>query len=650
MADSTATMNFFQHQEAARKRTGLLVFYFSLAVVSIILAIYAVVVIVLASGHPNPKGVQATPDLWNPDLFLIVSSITILVVAIGSFFKMAELSEGGAAVARMLGGRLVDPASADPDERKLLNIVEEMSIASGVSIPAAYVMDGEDGVNAFAAGTTPENAVVAVTAGCMKLLTRDELQGVIAHEFSHILNADMKLNIKLMGILNGILILSILGYWMLRIFAGSGSRSSSKKGGAGGALMLIGLAVMIIGYIGVFFGNLIKAAVSRQREFLADASAVQFTRNPAGIGGALKKIGGLTVGSQVRSSHAHEASHFFFANGVSLWMSGLFQPHQPLKERIRRIDPSFDGDLPALNEARTRSEVVNERSFTGAKPSSVASGFASDAQAIVGSIGTLSPDLVAAAKALAEGLPDDLISACRAPYGARAVIYCLLLNVVPAPRKAQMERLSQHAEPVTVGEMNKLLPLIEQAGPLYRLPLVDLAMPALRRLSESQYNAFEDNVKVLISADGSVELFEYTLHLIIVRRLSPLFSKQKPLAERFRSFDKVTREAVVLLSAMCHAGTSDKKAAEKAFDRGWGVAGQTGRQQQLPSEQTGINVVDGALKTLSQASPPVKEQVLLACAAAAVADNFITVEEAELLRAVAVYLDCPIPPLLPTGT
>src|ERR1035437_5821064 len=367
-------MNFFEHQERARRRTTLLLFYYALAVALIIGTIYLVVGGVLRSYAPGEDyGPGNPPPLiaWDPLLFAWVAGGTLLVVLLGSAFKIAPLAGGGSVVAENLGGTLVNMDTADLAERRLLNVVEEIALASGAPVPPVYVLEKEAGINAFAAGFTSSNAIVAVTRGALDTLTRDELQGVVAHEFSHILNGDMRLNIRLMGLLNGILAIAMVGYLLFRLigngasWGGSGgSRRSSRDGkseGGGGwivALVLIGVALWILGYVGVFFANLIKEAVSRQREFVADASAVQFTRNPLGIGGALKKIGGLSAGSRLAAPRASEASHFYFANGLrESWLS-VFATHPPLAERIRRIEPDFEGVSTAVSAHVAETDQV----------------------------------------------------------------------------------------------------------------------------------------------------------------------------------------------------------------------------------------------------------------------------------------------------
>ncbi|HWV58524.1 MAG TPA: M48 family metallopeptidase, partial [Longimicrobiales bacterium] len=351
-------MDFFQAQESARARSRVLVALFLGAVVAIIVTVYVVIQIVLAATGGMAPG-------FYPELFAVVAIGTSLLIAGGSGFRTLQLRSGGASVAEMLGGRRVSPDTRDIAERRLLNVVEEMAIASGMPVPAVFVLDAEQGINAFAAGYTIHDAAVAVTRGTLERLDRDELQGVIAHEFSHILNGDMRLNVRLIGLLFGILLLSVVGRGLLR---GAAYGGRGRKGG-GGQVALIGLALTLLGFVGVFFGRLIKAAVSRQREFLADAAAVQFTRNPGGLADALKKIGGATArgGSLVRNHHAEELSHLFFAEGVQrAFAGGALSTHPPLDERIRRIEPNWDGkyiaDGSAVDAAATAPGGRDRRS------------------------------------------------------------------------------------------------------------------------------------------------------------------------------------------------------------------------------------------------------------------------------------------------
>ena len=340
-------MDFFHSQDVARRKSFLLLTYFVLALLAMILALYVVVLIALGAGRTEHLMRDAVETWWHPEVLAGVVVLVMFTVSLGTLYKTWELRGGGEALASGLGGRRLSPETTDLSERRLLNVVEEMALASGVPVPPVYLLDNEQSINAFAAGYMPGDAVIGINRGTLDHLSRDELQGVIAHEFSHILNGDMRLNLRLIGLLHGILLLAVIGYYIMRISGSSRGSSSRKKGGAG-QIVLIGIGMYIIGYIGLFFARLIKAAVSRQREYLADAAAVQFTRNPGGIGGALKKIGGLSAGSLLQTPEAETASHMFFGNAIrGLWFPG-FATHPPLPERIRRIDPQFDGTFPRV--------------------------------------------------------------------------------------------------------------------------------------------------------------------------------------------------------------------------------------------------------------------------------------------------------------
>ena len=433
-------MDFFQCQDKARKKTKLLVFYFAIAVAALIVAVYfaSLVIFTGAQAHYHRYGEEAQFALWNPQLFLSVAVGVLVVVFIGSTYKTMALAQGGSVVSEMMGGRLVKPNSNDPDERKLLNIVEEMAIASGVPMPQVYVMDEEDGINAFAAGHKPGDATITVTRGCMKLLSRDELQGVIGHEFSHLLNGDMRLNLRLMGIIFGILCLAIIGRVLLQTARGGG-RSRGQN-----PLPILGLVLLLVGYIGVFFGRLIQAAVSRQREFLADASSVQFTRNPGGITGALKKIGGLgETGSRLGHAHAEELSHMFFGNGVSEPFIGLLETHPPLAERIRVFDPNFDGQFPVVRYdgrdqppegiSKPKRPPMPNLFGTVLGGAILASGDEGKPpvirpHSVLPNLGNPTPLHLKYAEQLRDSLPDSVKAAAREPLDAVALIYAMLLS------------------------------------------------------------------------------------------------------------------------------------------------------------------------------------------------------------------------------
>ena len=627
--------SFFENQDRARKKTGRLVVFFVLAVLAIIAMLYALAILVVGYQAYDPSSEARLSELgwWNPELLVQVGVLALAVVGGGSLFKIAQLRGGGKAVAEGLGGRLVHSDTRDLTERKLRNVVEEMAIASGTATPPVYMLDDELGINAFAAGFSPSDAVVGVTRGCAEQLSRDELQGVIAHEFSHMLNGDMRLNIRLIGVVHGILIIGIIGYILLR--SAGLSRGRGGRDNSGAALLAAGFGLMIIGFLGTFFGNLIKASVSRQREFLADASAVQFTRNPEGISGALKKIGGFETGSRIEHPNAPEASHMFFGQGIASGINAMFSTHPPLAERIRRLDPSFDGDVAGAPVAGPPSAEAAVSGFAGA-PAATA----------VDQIGQTTPAHLRHAAQLIASLPTEVVESAHEAYGARAVIYALLIDRDADARRIQLDRLASHADPAVYAETGKLLPLVERVGTGARLPLVDLAIPALRELSPAQYAAFKANVEELIEADRKIDVFEWTLQRILLHHLAPEFEKARPARVKYRSLERVAPHCQVVLSTLAHAGSRSEAAASHAFGLGVSELSVPGLDL-LPVDRCGLAQLDAAFSVLEELAPQPKGQLLHACAVTVAADREVNVVEAELLRATADSLGCPMPPLLP---
>lgn len=638
-------MNFFEHQDRARASTKKLVFLFVLSVIAIIFAIYLVFIFLFKIGVNDP----GTPvPLWQPEAFLLIACATGTVILLGSLFRVLQLSSGGGvAVAEALGGRLIPMETGNPKYRQLLNIVEEMAIASGLPVPPVYIME-EDGINAFAAGNSPEDAVIGVTNGALNAFTREEMQGVIAHEYSHILNGDMTLNIRIMSVLHGILIIAILGGIIMRsvFFA---PRRKDDKGGGAIAILVLGLALTAIGYIGVFFGNLIKSAVSRQREFLADASAVQFTRNPNGIANALRRIAGWSEGSRVQTPAAQEASHMFFGNALGSGLMSLFSTHPPLEERIRRIDKNADisAGEPSAPPATSGTSTVAS-GFAGAQKGD---GIRKKAEDIVDTVGTLDQRHIEHASSLIASIPEKLRSELSNPHGARAVVYLLLLDDNPEIRAKQSKFLLEHADAQVLEMLPRLKKPMEENGAfeLLRIPMIDLAIPALKTMSEGQYRQFRNVIDGLVKADNNVDLFEYTLHRILARHLDPVFLKKKPVRQKYASLPEVKSSTVPLLSVLAYVGAKGTEEPKRAF----GIAIEKLNDSNfsvlnlLPSDACSLGAVDKALEKLEQASPTVKKKILTAGIAAIAADDCITQQESQLIRAIADSLSCPLPPILP---
>lgn len=625
-------MDFFEHQEVARKRTGRLVVLFALAVLGIIALVYLAVAFAMGLGSSSP---EASAIYLDVTLLLVVSAIVSLVVGLSSVGKIASLRSGGAAVASTLKGRLVTEPTRNEHERRLLNVVEEMAIASSVPVPAVYVLDHEEGINAFAAGWTTNNAVIGVTRGTMEKLTRDELQSVIAHEFSHILNGDMRLNIRLMGIVFGILILGIIGRVVVRALSHGSRRSSRGKESTGVLVVLVvGFALMVIGYIGTFFGQWIKASISRQREFLADASAVQFTRNPSGISGALKKIGGYAAGSSITNPQAEEISHMLFGQGFN----AIFATHPPLKDRIRRIEPTFDGTIPTLTDEKP---VWDD----GKKPALRVGAGVAELGALA-MIGQPTRAHLEHAQQLVATFPRALKSASTESYGARAVVYALLLSREEGTRRDQLRVLQNEADSQVYAATQKLLGHVGQLDPNARLPLIDLSIPALRELSEDQFLVFRHNVESLIRADCHLDVFEWTLSRVVLHHVEPIFEPKKKNRTDYYSLKTLSQPCELLLSTLAYVGHTKRDDAERAFGKGSEHL-NIGSLSIRPLEECSLQGLGEVHATLSRVSFPAKRDLLYACAATISADKRVTVEEGELLRGIADSLDCPMPPLLP---
>lgn len=646
-------MDFFEQQDKARKNTKLLVVYFAIAVVCIIASVYVTSLLIFyGTNSRQPPGVPPPPlVLWDPELFLYVVLGTLSVVVIGSLYKTAALAKGGSAVAEMLGGRLVSPNTSHPDERKLRNVIEEMAIASGVPIPKIYVLDDEDGINAFAAGHSPSDAVIGVTRDCMTWLTRDELQGVIGHEFSHILNGDMRLNLRLIGVLFGILCLAVIG----RVLLYSRSRSRDRN-----PLMLLGLALIVIGAIGVFFGRLIQAALSRQREFLADASSVQFTRNPAGLSGALQKLG--AAGSKVESVHAGEASHLFFGNGLGTPLLGLLATHPPLAERIRAIDPGWDGTFKQggvnTGAADSSREPVQPPSSQFLSPPIAgmpgARAGAAGIAANVVHVGAVLPNLgqptllhLRYAEELRNSFSEQVRSAAHEPLDATALVYAMLLSPDGALRAKELTELAERAAP-GVGERTAALwPDVVPIASRARLPLVNLALPALRQLRPDEFKQFSRALQELIESDGQIDIFEFVLQKIVRRHLASQSGETRPTSIQYHRLKPLVRDCNIVFSALAHVSSSKAGEVEKAFRKGaLHLRAEADELTLLARAESGLKQLDTALDRLALAAPQIKKQVLEACVQVVGADGVIQERQAELLRAIADTLDCPIPPFV----
>lgn len=634
-------MNFFKSQDIARSNTRKLVTLFSLAIISLIIMTNVLVMAVFgyldAERFNSMTAAQAWQEAFDWQTFLVIGAAVLAVIVLGSAYKIMALSGGGARVAEMMGAELIVDGTGDANKQKILNVVEEMAIASGTPVPPVYLLD-EEGINAFAAGYSASDAIIGITRGAIEQLSRDQLQGVIAHEFSHIFNGDMRLNIRLIGILHGILLLGLIGYFILR----ASPRSRSSKNGGG--IIFLGMGLMVIGFAGTFFGNLIKAAVSRQREYLADASAVQFTRNPKGIAGALKRIGGNSAGSVIENPSGSEISHALFSQGMTSYLSSAFATHPPLENRIRKIDPSWDGEFdtteitspPVEEQPSAQTDIKKSTAILAAMATAM------DSETIIDQVGRPAREHLDYARNLVSDLPDILKNSAHEPFGARAVIYFLVLDENGEIRDQQLQHLLTHADTGVYSETIKLVNQVNELEIKYRLPLVDMALPTLRQLSKKQYLLFKENLEALIKADSKISLFEWSVKKIVLHHLDSVFIKKHKIRSKKISLKQTKGSCEILLSLLVYAGKQQGISNQETFEKANNALGGLNIQL-LPKNKLSLDALNNALDKLARLKPLKKPQLLKACATCITADQQITTVETELFRAIADTLDCPMP-------
>jgi Zn-dependent protease with chaperone function len=646
-------MNFFEQQHRARRHTALMLLLFALAVAAIV-AVLDLVGVVIYIWMFDP------PILYESNLLQAVprqvygwsTAVILGVIAWGTGRRLYQLSGGGVAVADMIGARHMKRDTGEPSERRLLNVVEEMALASGIAVPLVFVMDGQRTINAFAAGYSPHEAAVIVTRGALEQLNRDELQGVVAHEFSHILNGDMRLNITLVGVIAGIVLFGSMGAAMM---TGGGRRE--RDGGTVGAgfdprAFFIGLVLWLIGSIGVFAGRLIKAVIARQREFLADASAVQFTRNPDGIGSALFKIG--RRGSVIVERHAEELSHMCIGAPVNdyfefAWLS----THPPLDQRIERI--LGPGAKRLLHERMERAEAAALRAQgspvvsellsplyapRAAVPAAVLPAAAGFAGSIVESIGNPSSAHLDHARGMLDAIPTEIRAAVGSEKGAEAALFALLLGESEL-RKAQLALIGERCGAEVSAQSARFAEALKRLGARARLPVLELAIPTLKGLPGPERDALLEAITAVIEADRKITLGEFVLLTLCRSQIQK--EPKRPPPVKYRSVDAVATEAAVLLSLLAHSG----RGGMAAFDKGMAALGVAGGVLRSPSELN-IGAVESALNELNLLAPLKKPLFIKACVATAMADDKLTLAEGELLRAICAALDSPLPPILET--
>ncbi len=665
-----ATVNFFELQARARRRTWLLLVWMLLAVAGITLVInIAAYGVAVAGGFlvaPRGGGVGAALDAWLAHPWWIpVSAVTLLALLAGSLTRYITISKGGRAIADMIDARRVDLSTREPHDRRFINVVEEMAIASGMPRPALYVMEQEAGINAFVAGMRPTDAIMVVTRGALDHLDRDALQGVVGHEFSHILNGDMRLNLRLMAIVAGILLFGKVGAFMLRGGRGTGYGRRRRRFSVGSDARIMvawyasGLTLLVVGYVGLFCGRLIKAAVSRQREFLADASSVQFTRNPEGLSGALWQIAESSTGARLASPYAEDMSHMCFGQSVPTPLFGsLLATHPPIERRLAAIDPQFRARRIAQRQRQKaeQARVAAGQPQPGTTPG-VATGMAMpaalagaavmalDARTMTLSVGNPTPEHATQARALHSCLPAAVLDAAHQARGAEALVYALLLGEVNSERVAVAGALIAHQVDADCAEQARALhAALQAAGDAVRLPVLDLAVATLRDTDTRQRQRVVEVSDRLIRVDQHVSLFEFALLALLRHHLASVDAPADRV--RFFSLAPVMGDVRRLLSLLARAGSEDEARARQAFLQA--TAGFSRGQLTLAQvEQCDPARMHEALERIALLSPLLKRPVLEACVDCVQHDGRVTLIESELLRAIAASLDCPLPPLLP---
>ncbi len=645
-------MDFFAQQDEARRNTRLLVVMFLVAVVLLILLTNLAVGVFMYFIGLTPAQLSVTGEAIGPDWAALFTweRLGFISVAVGTtvalvvFVKWLQLATGGKAVAESMGGTRILPQTEDRAERRCLNVVEEMALAANMPVPPVYVLNGERGINAFAAGITPADAIVAVTRGTLDQLKRHELQGVIAHEFSHILNGDMRLNIRLAALLKGITFIGDVGYILLRHTGRvrTGARASSGDGIP--ALPMLGLALSVLGWVGSMIAGFIKAAISRQKEYLADASAVQYTRSPDGIGDALKVIGGHIPGTLVQAARAIEMSHIFFGEiEHRLWQ--VFATHPPLDERIRRVDPNWDGRFierkpkhyPDQPARPGDGEVGVGRAAIVAAAAAAAMAVEEDQEEADAEFS----DNFDAETAEREAIPVAFVRHSHEPLGAHALVYSLVLSAEPEQRARQMEILKDSGVQGLPELVNTVAPGVAELGAPRRLPLLEMCLPALKAISPAQYRVFKDTLLALIQADRRTELYEWCLFQLIRHYLDPEFIQVKPSRPRYRRLDKVAYHLRVVLSVLALEGESE---AEPLFRHAADELGFTDMVI-LPREQASVAAFSRSVSELADCYPLLKPRVLKAMMLAASRGGELCPVEREIISSMAAAMDCPVPSL-----
>jgi len=646
-------MNFFQQQEHARAKTRWLLFIYVLAVAAIVIALDVIFLLVKrfsVSEYSQPLGAPADIKSWieaDAGSLVLVSLGIIAFIGLASLYRVMTLRGGGSKVAVALGGTHVDANHPDRRVRRLVNIVEEMAIASGLPVPEVYVLEQESGINAFAAGHQPEDAAVAVTRGALEIFTRDELQGVLGHEFSHILNGDMRMNMRLLGPLFGIMLIGLMGGILLRSSAHSRVRSSRESSGGMLVVLILGLGLTVIGYIGKLAGNLIKAAISRQREYLADASAVQFTRNRDGIGGALKKIAAWQHGSVLADAGAEEVSHMLIANGLPRPFSGLLATHPPITERLQRMGMKFDHqELAKLAVEIQQASGSSAHNETEDVLSEEQAGFTA-VDSIAGFAGPyengFDDESLQSARSVLNTIPARIRAEAESGQAVREVMLALLLNHDAEIKQLQLNIIREALAGIDSQRVIEVRQQLDGLSQNLSLPILDLGFPTIRHLTWQQRLDFYNLVEQLIPLDGMVSSFEYLLSRLLLQMLQESRYPDSSSGKKQLKLSRLQYHLRTLFSVVAAFGHDNETMVKRAYNAGMDslLGSQHWPEYYLPADWT--THFDNALAAIDEARPLIKEEIINSLIVTIGFDNNYRIEEYEMLRVIAALLHCPMP-------
>ena len=642
-------MDFFERQYDARRKTFLLVVLFALTTILTALVcaagLYIVVFWVLAYAAAEEELRFSFADFSGWLSYGDVFGFFLLFMVSISCLTYRQLRTGGLAVAQMLGARAVKFDTQNPDERRLLNVVEEMALASGTAVPLVYVMDNERQINALAAGYQVNEAVLIASRGLLERLSRDELQGVVAHEFSHILNGDMRINVRLIAVLAGALSIARAGNAILRAEESEDLEDRFRRF----LVFLIGSPLFVSGYVGLFFGRLVKSASSRRREFLADATSVQFTRNPYGIAHAIWRIRHRR-GSTLSHNHAESVSHMCFGQTRPMRLSRWLASHPPADERIGAVVPGYVERRLTGGPASVGLSTTT-RKTSPAKTRAPTASFAEDAhafsttpEALTETIGNPTAEHVQYAHDLFERIPAEILDAAHGAETSRAAIYALLVAGSDEPSRNDAFAAIAAAEGDALRSSTaQLTDSFALLGKEARLPILEIAIASVKASTLDMRERLISVADRLVRADLRFTLFEYVLLTFLKVHLSANATEADQI-EIFK-FDPVVAEIKTLLSMLARVGNRDAVEASAVFRRA-----MMNFDIGTPTVEltTGLNYrsLNEATEKLRLLSPFLKRSMLNVCADCVLHDGKITIAEAELVRAIALAIDCPIPPLL----